>query len=56
MFPQFVKLQEAYVTNVDEKIAKIEFLSTAIRLSDKQMPEVYTLLPPIAEVLKLVDA
>ena len=22
MFPQFVKLQEAYVTNVDEKIAK----------------------------------
>ena len=51
MFPQFVKLQEAYVTNVDEKIAKIEFLSTAIRLSDKQMPEVYTLLPPICEKL-----
>lgn len=51
MFPQFVKLQEAYVTNVDEKIAKIEFLSTAIRLSENQMPEVYMLLPPICEKL-----
>ena len=38
MFPNFVKLQEAYITNVDEKAAKIEFLSTAIRLSDKQNP------------------
>jgi len=51
MFPQFVKLQEAYVTNVDEKVAKIEFLSTAIRLSDKQMPETYLLLPPICDKL-----
>ena len=45
-FPKFVKLQEAYIANVNEKAAKIEFLSTAIRLSDKQMPEVYSLLPP----------
>lgn len=51
MFPQFVKLQKAYITNVDEKAAKIEFLSTAIRLSDKQMPEVYSQLPLVCEKL-----
>ena len=54
MFPHFVKLQEAYITNTDEKAAKIEFLSTAIRLSDKQMPETYMLLPPICEKLGIV--
>lgn len=54
MFPHFVKLQNAYITNVDEKAAKIEFLSTAIRLSEKQIPEVYTLLPPICEKLGIV--
>lgn len=51
MFPQFVKLQKAYITNVDEKIAKIEYLATAIRLSEKQMPETYMFLPPICEKL-----
>ena len=51
MFPQLVKLQKAYITNVDEKMAKIEFLSTAIRLSDRQMPETYALLPPVCEKL-----
>ena len=51
MFPQFVKLQKAYITNVDEKAAKIEFLATAIRLSEKQMPDTYMLLPPICEKL-----
>lgn len=50
-FPKFVKLQEAYIKNVDEKAAKIEFLSTAIRLSENQMPEVYNLLSPICEKL-----
>lgn len=50
-FPKFVKLQEAYIKNVDEKSAKIEFLSTAIRLSENQMPEVYNLLSPICEKL-----
>lgn len=50
-FPKFVKLQEAYIANVNEKAAKIEFLSTAIRLSEKQMPEIYNLLPPICEKL-----
>ena len=50
-FPKFVKLQEAYIANVNEKAAKIEFLSTAIRLSDKQMPEIYNLLPPICQKL-----
>lgn len=50
-FPKFVKLHEAYIKNVDEKSAKIEFLSTAIRLSENQMPEVYNLLSPICEKL-----
>lgn len=50
-FPKFLKLQQAYIENVDEKAAKISFLSTAIRLSEKQLPEVYTLLPPICEKL-----
>lgn len=50
-FPKFVKLQEAYIKNVDEKSAKIEFLSTTIRLSENQMPEVYNLLSPICEKL-----
>lgn len=50
-FPKFVKLQEAYIKNVDEKSAKIEFLSTAIRLSENQIPEVYNLLSPICEKL-----
>lgn len=50
-FPKFVKLQEAYIKNVDEKSAKIEFLSTAIRLRENQIPEVYNLLSPICEKL-----
>ena len=50
-FPMFLKLQEAYIANVNEKAAKIEFLSTAIRLGDNQLPEVYQLLPPICEKL-----
>ena len=50
-FPQLVRLREAYIANVDEKASKIAFLSSAIRLSEKQMPEVYCLLPPICEKL-----
>lgn len=50
-FPKIVKLRELYVANVDEKKERIQFLSSAIRLSDKQMPEVYNLLPPICEKL-----
>ena len=51
MFPKLVKLKEAYMANFDEKAAKIEFLSTAIRLNENQMPEIYQLLPPICEKL-----
>ena len=50
-FPKLVKLQQAYSANVDEKIAKIEMLSTAIRLSENQLPEIYNLLPPICSKL-----
>lgn len=50
-FPKFVKLREAYITNVDEKVAKIELMSSEIRMGENQMPEVYNLLPPICEKL-----
>lgn len=50
-FPKLVKLQEAYLANYDEKRAKIELLSTAIRLSPRQMPEIYNLLPSICNKL-----
>ncbi len=50
-FPKFLKLVEAYHANFDEKAARIHYLSSAIRLSDNQMPEIYTLLPPVCEKL-----
>lgn len=50
-FPMFVKLQESYMENVSEKAEKIRLLSTAIRLNENQMPEVFNLLPPICEKL-----
>lgn len=50
-FPKFIKLLEAYHANYDEKAAKFDFLSSAIRLSDKQMPEIYRLLPPVCDQL-----
>ena len=50
-FPRFLKLMEAYSANVDEKAAKIDFLSSAVRLGEGQMPEVYEKLPPICEKL-----
>jgi len=50
-FPKLVKLREAYMTHYDEKAAKIEFLSASIRLGERQMPEIYNLLPPICEKL-----
>ena len=50
-FPKFVKLKEAYIANFDEKAAKIDFLSSAIRLNENQMPEIYNLLLPVCEKL-----
>lgn len=50
-FPMFVKLQESYMENVSEKAEKIRLLSTAIRLNENQMSEVFNLLPPICEKL-----
>ena len=50
-FPKFVKLLESYSANYDEKAAKIDLLSTAIRLGENQMPEVYGPLPSICEQL-----
>ena len=50
-FPKLVKLREAYSANYDEKAAKYQFLSSAIRLGENQMPEIYNLLPPICDKL-----
>jgi len=50
-FPKFQKLREAFSAEFDERAAKINFLSTAIRLNERQMPDVYSLLPPVCEKL-----
>ena len=50
-FPKLVRLRELYLANTDEKAQKIELMSTAIRVSENQFPEIYRLLPPICEKL-----
>lgn len=50
-FPKIIKLKEAYCANVDEKQRKIALLSSAIKLSENQMPEIYSALPPICRKL-----
>ncbi len=50
-FPKFVQFKKAYMANVDEKVAKICQLSSAIRLNENQMPEIYNFLPPICTKL-----
>ena len=50
-FPQFVKLEEAYHANYDERAARIQLLSSSVRINENQMPEIYRLLPPICEKL-----
>lgn len=50
-FSKFTDLQKAYLSNVDEKLQKINFLSSAIRLNENQIPEVYAQLPPVCEKL-----
>ena len=51
-FPKLVKLKETYLANFNEKTAKINFLSNAIRLSENQMPELYE---PLLEVSEKLD-
>ncbi len=46
-FPKLVKLKQAYIANTSERAAKLELLSTALRLGEDQYPDVYNLLPPI---------
>ena len=50
-FPKLLKLVESYNANFNEKVYKIKYLNDAIRLSEKQMPEVYNQLPPVCEKL-----
>ena len=50
-FPKFVQFKRAYMANVDEKVEKICKLSSAIRLNENQMPEIYNLLLPICKKL-----
>ncbi len=50
-FPKFVKLCEAYNANYNEVAASLDNMSESIRLGENQLPEIYTLLPPICEKL-----
>ena len=50
-FPKIIRLREYYVANVDEKKERMFYLSSAIRLGENQMPEVYHLLLPVCEKL-----
>lgn len=50
-FPKFVKVCEVYLANYQEIVSKIDAMSNYIRLSERQLPEVYNLLPPICEKL-----
>lgn len=50
-FPLLVKLKEAYMANVDEKETRFEMMTTGIRITENQFPEIYSLLPPICEKL-----
>ena len=50
-FPHMKKLCNFYMTEVNERSARIKLLSSAIRLGKPQMPEIYNLLPPICQKL-----
>ncbi len=50
-FPKFTELLETYHANFDEKAFRFRYLSSAIRLSEKQMPGIYNLLPPVCDQL-----
>lgn len=52
-FPKAVRLYELYTANFDEKADKIALLSSAIRLGEGQMPQIYGLLPPICDKLDI---
>ena len=52
-FPKFTELLEAYHANFDEKAFRFRYLSSAIRLSEKQMPGIYNLLPPVCDQLSI---
>ncbi len=54
-FPRFVGLCEAYIANVDEVAAKIDLLSTTIRISDKQFRRSISCFRPFAGSLILVS-
>ena len=49
--PKVIKLSEFFMANVDEKTERMVYLGETLRLSEKQMPEIYELLPPICEKL-----
>lgn len=50
-FPRFTNFVEAYHADFDEKAVRYKYLSTGIRLGEHQMPEIYSLLPPICDKL-----
>lgn len=49
--PGFPILTKAFLRNWNEKQAHILFMSSAIRVNEKQLPKYYNMLPPICDTL-----
>lgn len=49
--PGFSKITKEFMSLVDERYKNICYTSSYIKLSKKQMPEIYNLLPPICQKL-----
>ncbi len=45
--PGFTQVTKAFMKVWDEQQFKLENMSTNLRLSEKQMPKYYSMLPPI---------
>jgi len=51
--PGFSLLLKGFMKIFSERNARIVNLSSSVKLSEKQMPEIYNLLPPICEKLRI---
>ena len=49
--PGFTPLLKAFMNNWSERLFRIENMATNLRISEKQLPKYYNMLPPICEKL-----
>ena len=49
--PGFTQLLKAFMTHWSERLYRIENMATNLRISEKQLPKYYHMLPPICEKL-----